>query len=328
MRLVTVDIGGTHARFCLADVAGGAIHLGTPVTLKTGDHVSLETAWAAFAEQAEGPLPRAAAIAIAAPLAGRIVRLTNNNWVIDTGALAANLGLDQLSIVNDFEAVAHAAAQAPDSDFVHVCGPDVPLPRTGTISVVGPGTGLGVAHFHRSPAATHVQATEGGHLDFAPVDSVDDAILARLRAMHRRVSTERVNSGPGIATIYAVLCELEGRPATLEGDRAIWQAALGGGDLMASAALQRFCMTLGSVAGDIALAQGAAGVVLAGGLGLRLRDHLPASAFAQRFAYKGRYEALMASLPVRLIVLGEPGLYGAAAAFLQQHSSLKIGADQ
>ena len=321
MKLVAVDIGGTHARFCIAEARDGAITLGQLVTLKTSDYVSLETAWEAFAAQAGEPLPRAAAIAIAAPLAGRVVRMTNNSWVLDTEALDAQLGLDRVTLVNDFEAVAHAVAQAPAGDFVHIAGPDTALPASGTISVVGPGTGLGVAHFHRSASGTHVQATEGGHLDFAPVDAVDDAILARLRAVHRRVSTERVNSGPGIAVIYAVLCAFEGRVPTLEGDRAIWQAALAGSDAMASAALARFCMTLGSVAGDIALAQGASAVVLAGGLGLRLREHLPASAFAQRFAFKGRYEALMASLPVKLIVQSEPGLYGAVAAFIQQHGA-------
>ena len=321
MKLVSVDIGGTNARFCIADVTGGTITLGQPVTLHTSDYVSLETAWEAFEAQAGEPLPRAAAIAIAAPLAGRIVRMTNNSWVLDSEALDTQLGLDRVTLVNDFEAVAHAVAQAPASDFAHIAGPNIPLPATGTISVVGPGTGLGVAHFHRSASGTYVQATEGGHLDFAPVDAVDDAILAQLRAVHRRVSTERVNSGPGIAVIYAALCLLERLVPTLEGDRAIWQAALEGSDAMASAALARFCMTLGSMAGDIALAQGASAVVLAGGLGLRLRDHLPASAFAQRFAFKGRYEALMASLPVKLIVQPEPGLYGAVAAFIQQHGA-------
>lgn len=321
MKLVAVDIGGTHARFCIAEAGGGTITLGQPITLKTSDHVSLETAWEAFSAQAGEPVPRAAAIAIAAPLAGRVVRMTNNSWVIDTETLGSQLGLDRVTFVNDFEAVAHAVAQAPDSDFLHICGPDVPLPATGTISVVGPGTGLGVAHFHRHPGGTHVQATEGGHLDFAPVDAVDDAILARLRAVHRRVSTERVNSGPGILPIYLTLCEIEGRTPDFETDREIWQAALAGSDSMANAALAHLCMTLGSVAGDFALGHGASAVVLAGGLGLRLKDHLPASAFAQRFAFKGRYEALMASLPVKLIVQSEPGLYGAVAAFLQQHGA-------
>jgi len=319
VKLVAVDIGGTHVRFAIATVSGGAITLGQPVTLKTSDHVSLQTAWEAYAAQAGAALPRAAAIAIAAPLAGPVVRMTNNSWVIDRAALAAQLGLDKVTLVNDFEAVAHAAAQAPADDFITITGPDIPLPAHGTISVVGPGTGLGVAHFYRHAGGYHVQATEGGHLDFAPVDAVDDAILARLRAVHGRVSTERVNSGPGIAVIYATLCAIEGRAPALTGDRAIWQAAMAGTDSMAAAALGRFCMTLGTVAGDFALGHGAGAVVLAGGLGLRLRDHLAHSGFAARFCFKGRYEALMAALPVKLIVQPEPGLYGAVAAFLQQH---------
>ncbi len=319
MELVTVDIGGTHVRFAIASVKGRTIALDQPVTLKTSDHVSLATAWEAFAAHSSAPLPRNAAIAIAAPMAGPVVRMTNNSWVIEHAALPAQLGLDQVTLVNDFEAVAHAVAQAPESDFVSICGPDMALPSLGTISVVGPGTGLGVAHFHRHTGGYLVQATEGGHLDFAPVDAVDDAILARLRAVHGRVSTERVNSGPGIVPIYQTLCAIEGRPPTLEGDRAIWQAAMAGEDSMAAAALDRLCMTLGSVAGDFALGHGASAVVLAGGLGLRLRDYLPRSGFAERFTFKGRYRALMAGLPVKLIVQPEPGLYGAVAAFLQQH---------
>ena len=164
-----------------------------------------------------------------------------------------------------------------------------------------------------------MQATEGGHIDFAPVDAVDDAILARLRKAHRRVSTERVNCGPGIVPIYQTLCELEQRDQTLADDRAIWDAALAGSDTMATAALEHFCMTLGSAAGDYALAHGASAVVLAGGLGYRIREQLKASAFAERFCFKGRYETLMAGIPVKLIVQPEPGLFGAAAAFLQEH---------
>ena len=156
-------------------------------------------------------------------------------------------------------------------------------------------------------------------MDFAPVDAVDDAILAALRSDHRRVSTERINSGPGIVPIYRTLCALEGRAPQLEGDRAIWGAALAGEDAMARAALQRFCMTLGSLAGDVALVHGASAVVLAGGLGARLGPLLAGSAFAERFRFKGRYDRLMADLPVRLITHPEPGLLGAVAAFRQKH---------
>lgn len=320
MQIVAVDIGGTNARFALADIgADGAISVGEPVTLGTSDYVSLQSAWAAFAERVGGDVPRAAAIAIAGPVTGQTVRMTNNSWVLNTGALDEQLGLDKVTVINDFGAVAHAVAVAPADQFVHLAGPETPLPQTGTTSVIGPGTGLGVAQIHRPNASSyHVVATEGGHVDFGPVDAVDDAILARLRELHRRVSTERVNSGPGIVAIYQTLCAMEKRQPALEGDRAIWTAAFEGSDVMASAALQHFCMTLGSVAGDFALAHGANAVVVAGGLGYRLRDHLPKSAFAERFRFKGRYENLMSQIPVKLIVEPEPGLFGAAAAFSHQ----------
>lgn len=318
--LVAIDVGGTHARFALATIEDdGSITLGEPATQKTADHASLLTAWEEFERQCGRPLPRAAAIAIAGPVTGDVVRMTNNTWVLHTGALDRQLGIDAITVLNDFGAVAHAVARAPGDQFSTICGPEGPLPATGTITVIGPGTGLGVAHLHRYAGGYHVQATEGGHIDFAAVDEIDDLILARLRKQHRRVSTERVNSGPGIIEIYATLAGLEKRDVPPLDDRAIWQRGLARKDSLAIAAVERFCASLGSAAGDFALAQGASAVVLAGGLGLRLRDVLPHSAFGDRFRFKGRYAQLMAGLPVKLIVHPQPGLFGAAAAFQLEH---------
>jgi len=319
-KLVALDIGGTHARFAHAEIgADGAITLDEPVTLKTSDHVSLNTAWDEFARRSDRPVPKNAAIAIAGPVNGETVRMTNNSWVLHTGRLDDQLGLDHVTLINDFGAVAHAAARADESEFVYLTGPAKPLPDTGTISVIGPGTGLGVAHFHRYPGGYHVQATEGGHIDFAPVDHIDDSILARLRARHRRVSVERIVAGPGIVEIYAALAALEGRAASDHNDKTIWQAGLERSDPIAVAAIDRFCMALGSVAGDYALAHGASAVVIAGGLGYRIRETLVQSAFAERFRFKGRYEQMMAGLPVKLITHPQPGLFGAAAAFAREH---------
>ena len=319
--LVAVDIGGTHARFALASIDGeGRIGLGEPVTLKTSDYASLATAWEDFAARCGCAVPRAAAIAIAAPVTGKMLRMTNNSWVLETGALDAQLGLDAVNVINDFGAVAHAVARSDAEHLEHLAGPDLPLPETGTVSVVGPGTGLGVAHFHRLPGGGyHVQATEGGHVDFAPVDHIDDLLLARLRERHRRVSAERVVSGPGIVEIYRTLAALEKRAVAELDDRTIWERGLGGTEPLAAAAIDRFCQSLGSAAGDYALAHGASAVVIAGGLGYRLRERLPHSGFAERFVFKGRYEQMMAGIPVRLITHPQPGLYGAVAAFQQTH---------
>jgi glucokinase len=317
--LIAIDVGGTHARFARAVITDGAIELGEPVTLKTSDFDGIEGAWDAYAAQVDGPLPDAAAIAIAGPVTGETVRMTNNSWILHTGALDEQLGVEKVTVLNDFGAVAHAVARAPESELIHIAGPGLPLPESGTVSVIGPGTGLGVAHFHRFPGGYHVQATEGGHVDFAPIDAVDDRLLERLRERHPRVSLERVVSGPGIVEILAVLGEAEGRHVAELEDKAIWQLGLSGEDALCVAAVERFCLSLGSVCGDYALAHGASAVVLAGGLGLKLKDILPRSGFAERFLFKGRYERMMQGIPILMIVHPQPGLFGAAAAFAREH---------
>lgn len=318
-QIVAVDIGGTHARFALAEVAGGrVVALGDAVTLQTAEHASFQTAWEDFGRRSGGTLPRATAIAIAGPTQGDVIRFTNNPWIIRPALIGEKLGVDRHLLINDFAAVGHAVAVADADAFDHLCGPDGPLPDRGTISIIGPGTGLGVAHVWRDGAAYRVQATEGGHIDFAPLDSIEDAILARLRQRHRRVSVERIVSGPGIVDIYEALAGIEGRAIAPLDDRTIWTRAMRGEDSLAAAAADRFCLSLGSVAGDIALAQGAAGVVIAGGLGQRIRDTLVRSGFPERFRAKGRFEAYMSALPVKLITLDQPGLFGAAAAFAQR----------
>ncbi|MBA3848028.1 MAG: glucokinase, partial [Planctomycetes bacterium] len=258
MELVAVDIGGTHARFALATVAAdGMIVLDEAETLHTADHASFQTAWEDFRERRGGTLPPAVSMAIAGPVGGEVIRFTNNPWIIRPALVKEKLGVERYSIVNDFEAVAHAVARAPDDQFVHLAGPEKPLGAKGTISVLGPGTGLGVAHLWRDgKGGYHVQATEGGHVDFAPLDSIEDAILARLRKRHTRVSVERVVAGPAICDLYQTLAALEGQAVHEFEDIEIWTRGTSGEDSLAAAAVDRFCLSLGSVAGDIALAQG------------------------------------------------------------------------
>jgi glucokinase len=130
-----------------------------------------------------------------------------------------------------------------------------------------------------------------------------------------------VVAGPGISDIYEALAAMEGRAVQQHDDKTLWELGTSGTDSLAAAAVDRFCLSLGSVAGDIALAQGGSAVVIAGGLGLRIKDTLVRSGFAERFTAKGRFEGLMASLPVKLITHPQPGLFGAAAAFAQEHNA-------
>lgn len=321
MDVVAVDIGGTHARFVIAKVCDGHVHAwGDVVTLRTADHMSFQTAWEEFARIIGVTLPRAAAIAIAGPVKSDLIRFTNNPWVIRQSTLAQVLGVDSLVLINDFGAVGHAVAQLGSDYFTHICGQNDPLPDSGVISVIGPGTGLGVAYIIKEGAQYWVQETEGGHIDFAPIDAIEDALLARLRQRHTRVSAERVVSGQAIVDNYQTLAAIEGFPVAQLDDKLLWTRALNNEDSLAVAALERFCLSLGSVAGDVALVQGASAVVIAGGLGQRLTSVLPASGFAERFCAKGRFHGMMEKLPVKLITHPQPGLFGAAAAFAKKYS--------
>ncbi len=321
-RIVAIDIGGTHARFALAEISGGgAIMLGDPVILESHAHASFESAWEQFCAAHGGPPPADVAIALAAPVDSDEIRLANiQHWLIRRAGLEARMGVERLLLINDFGAMGHAVAQAGPEHFRHIAGPDHDLPGHGTISVVGPGTGLGVAHLWRDGRGRyHVQSTEGGHVDFAPIDAIDDAILARLRTRYRRVSVERVASGGGIADIYESLAALEGRAIVPVDAAAIWRLADSGADPLATMAADRFCLALGSVAGDLALAQGAGAVVLAGGAAQRQADRLIGSGFHGRFTAKGRFQSLMEAIPVKLITHPQPGLFGAAAAFAKEY---------
>ncbi len=319
--IVVADIGGTHARFAIATLQRGQIiGVENQIIMKSADHASLEMAWQAYGGEISRELPQDGAIAIAAPVNGDALHLTNNSWVIRPRLIREKLKLNRISLVNDFGAVGHAVALLGDDQFGHICGPDSMISGEDSITVVGPGTGLGVAHVLRTGSAYHISETEGGHIAFAPHDELEDRLLHNLRKQHGRVSAERIVAGPGLQAIYRVLAEIEEQTPQPFDDKDLWQLALGGKDPLAAAAFDRFCLCLGSFAGDMALAHGSGAVVISGGLGNRIADQLLASGFRDRFTAKGRFQSLMEQISVKQFFNEEPGLYGAAAAFLKEHT--------
>jgi glucokinase len=318
--IVVIDIGGTHVRFAIARVvAGERPELGEAMTMRTSEHASLKTAWESFARESGKPVPNYAAISVAAALTGDTIKMTNNPWVISQSTLAEDLGLEKLTLLNDFGSIAHATTVLDENELLHICGPDKVLPKDGLVSVIGPGTGLGVAMVIIRNGQEFVVETEAGHTDFAPLDQVETAILDRLRERYLRVSVERIVSGPGLTNIYEAIALIEGLPVKPLGDADLWAAAIAGEDSLAAAALDRFCLAYGSTAGDVALTQGAKAVVLAGGLSQRIRHKLCQPEFASRFCAKGRFEHVLAALPVKLIDHPQPGLLGAAVAYTGEH---------
>lgn len=318
--IAVADIGGTNARFAIAHIDGGkVIDLGEPVTLGTSDYASFQTAWQEFGRRNPGDEPDGIGIAFAGPVGGEVLKLTNNPWIIRRALIKDKLGVKDHIIVNDFGAIGHAVAQLGDDYFEHLCGPEGPFPPTGITTIVGPGTGLGVAQLLRTDRGYHVIETEGGHIDFAPLDPLEDQILDHLRRSFRRVSIERVACGPGLVNLYSALAAIEGRAIAQLDDKQLWTDALDGTDALAAAALDRFFLSLGAATGDLALAHGANSCVIAGGLGYRIKHHFATSGFADRFTAKGRFERRMEAIPVKLITHPQPGLYGAAAAFAKNH---------
>ena len=215
-RIAAADVGGTHARFALAAIEDGrVVDLGEPVTVKTSEFASFQHAWQEFGRRIEEPLPHELAIAFAGPVGGEVLKLTNNPWVIRPALMQEKLGVERFVVVNDFAAIAHAVAGLDASAYRHVCGPEHDLPETGVVSIVGPGTGLGVASLLKRADGHDVIATEGGHIDWAPLDPLEDRILVHLRENFRRVSVERLISGRGLLNIYEALGTIEKRPFTL-----------------------------------------------------------------------------------------------------------------
>lgn len=309
------DIGGTNARFALTDPRTPQPELHHVHSLPGEQFASLQHAAEHYLAQV-GASPRRAALAVASPVTGDAIRLTNRAWSFSRRELQASLGLDQLQVINDFGAVAWAVPSLGAEDRICLHGPDT-SPLRGPVSVVGPGTGLGVALLVGDAASDwRVVETEGGHVSFAPLGDEELAISRWVTARHGRCSTERLLSGTGLSYIDATLAGVP--PAStdvpLRDPAQIVAAALEGHDLLARRTLARFCAVLGSVAGDAALHHGARTVVIAGGIVPRFIPFLRSSAFRERFLAKGRFAALLESVSIHVIIHPSPGLLGAAVA--------------
>ena len=323
MKIVAADIGGTHARFALAEIASGERpRIGAMKRYRTREYPGLAAAWAKFAQESGEELPRAAAIAVAAPIEGETLRFMNSAWRIARFEIANELGLDQLSLLNDFGAVAHAVSVLTDDELAPIAGP-ARLPETGVTSVIGPGTGLGVSILGRlplrgpaEPPAVVVIETEAAHIGFSPIDPEEEALADAITARYGRASIERIVSGPGLVDIYRHLGGGDWDP-NRAGD--LWTAAIEGTDPLAVHALDMLVRCFGAAAGDLSLAHGAMGVALTGGLANRIAPLLRSPAFAARFTAKGRYRERMHRVAVVLVTYPEPGLLGAAVAFEREH---------
>ena len=309
--LVVADIGGTNARFALATPEGAAFGLSQISNYHCGSAQGLGELLCRYLRELGDVRPERACLAIAGPNDGRQGFVTNLGWQADAEVLAREAGLAHVLLANDFAALA-SAAPALDESATRLLKPGTAR-ADGPISVLGPGTGLGVALVVPHGGGYTTVSTEGGHMGFAPVTPAEIALCAHVRGQLPHVSIESLLCGAGLTRIHGFVSGNAGLPAPEVSAR-----ALAGTDAHCVKAVQMFIGILGSVAGDVALVHGATGgVMIGGGILPRLVPLLSGSSFCERFLAKEPMRALLEKMPVRLITAEHVALHGAAALYWQ-----------
>ncbi|WP_104578408.1 glucokinase [Helicobacter felis] len=313
------DIGGTNARFGL-EVAPDKIE--SIEVLACQDYNTVVDAIKAYLAKVNNPSVKYAAIAIANPVMGDWVQMTNHHWAFSIETTRQALKLEVLILINDFTAQAHAISKIDPEELLqvggNVCGIDAPK------VVLGPGTGLGVSALIPCCDGSYTAlAGEGGHVSFAPFDDTEIMIWQYARKKYGHVSAERFLSGAGLVLIHAALADREGIKISKMTPELISQQALSGKSPLCRLTLDIFCTILGTVASNMALILGArGGVYLCGGIIPRFIDYFKTSPFRLRFENKGRFAAYLAAIPVYVVLSKYPGIKGVAVA-LDNHLKVK-----
>jgi glucokinase len=315
-RVLLADIGGTNARFAVADVAAAQpLLLDSVRKYPVADFPSLGDAARQYLEDT-GTRASHGVFAVAGRVEGDVARITNHPWVISRSRTRGALGFDDLVLINDFAAQAMAILLLRREDVIPIGGavwtPDRE-PRDRTYAVIGPGTGLGVGALVVRDGRAYPLETEGGHVSFPPGTPEEIDILQRLSAQFGRVSNERLVCGPGLVNIHRALSEIAGvDPGPMRPEDITARADQG--DMRCMRAVDVFCAVFGAISGDLVLTVGAwDGVFLTGGLVPKMLESLLHSGFRQRFEHKGRFSANMARVPSLAVVHANAGLLGAAA---------------
>ena len=310
------DVGGTNARFALEYAPG---QFRAVQTLHGGDYAQFADAVEAYLRANDHPPVRHAAIAMANPVRGDRIKMTNHDWAFSISETRDRLKLETLLIVNDFTALSMALPHLCDADFVQVGGGTAQAETV--IGLVGPGTGLGVGGLIPDKGRWIALGSEGGHASFSPADEREVELLRYCWRKYPHVSAERLVSGPGMETIYLALAEMKAGGSDVAPLSAadIVEHALERKDPVCLETLDCFCGMLGTVASNVALTLGAlGGVYLGGGVLQHLGDYFHGSPFRARFENKGRFQAYLQQIPTFVITADYPAFAG-ASAILTEH---------
>lgn len=309
---LVADIGGTNARFALH--ANGAIDKELVLLCADYAHISMavEDYLRRVGLSGTAERPRRASLAIACPVNGDHIRMTNYTWEFSASALRRTLQLDELILLNDFTALAMSIPYLPARELKQIGGG---ASAQGALALIGPGTGLGVSGLIRSGDHWLPLQGEGGHASFSPADEDELAILQLLWKKYPHVSAERLLSGQGMVLLYEALSELRRQPAAALSPADINHRGLAG-DPLCREVLTKFCAMFGTVAGNLVLTLGAVGgLYIGGGIIPKMEQFFFQSQFRARFEAKGRYVEYLQPIPAWLITSQAPALVGAARAF-------------
>lgn len=309
------DIGGTNARFALELSEAKIEHI---EVLACNDYNTIVDAVKVYLSKVGNPSINFGAFAIANPVVGDWVQMTNHHWAFSIETTRQALNLEVLILINDFTAQAYAISKMPSSELIQIGGSscEIHAPK----AVLGPGTGLGVSGLIPCHDGSYVAlAGEGGHTSFAPFDDTEVMIWQYAKKKFGHVSAERFLSGAGLVLIYEALANREGIKSSKMSPELISEQALSGKSPLCRLTLDIFCAMLGTISSNLALTLGArSGVYLCGGIIPRFIDYFKSSPFRTRFENKGRFDAYLAAIPVYVVLAKYPGIYGVAVA-LENH---------
>jgi glucokinase len=325
MIVLAGDVGGTNARLALVELGGGTARIVRKERYSSRNYPGLAPIVRRFTE-ALGSRPDRACFAIACPVVGDDCTAPNLPWTINARQLAAEIGIPETTIINDFVGVGYGVGLMQGSDLVTLQqGQSV---ERGPIALMGAGTGLGQVFLIWETDHYRILPSEAGHGDFAPRGKLQVALHQYLQQQYQRVSWERLLSGPGLVNIYRFLLaagvapEQPGVRTEMEKEDpavVITRHGLARTDCLSDRTVDLFCETLGAQAGNLALTVVATGgVYLAGGIAPRLVERLRDGPFLEAFRDKGRMSELLARIPVHVIVNSNVGLLGAAAVAAQR----------
>ena len=323
--LLIGDIGGTNARFAL--VHPDESEFSGELILHGADYETAEQAITDYLERSGNIEPDVLCLAAAGPVVDGCVRLTNNEWVIDSQELRQKYPKSSVRLLNDFEAIAYSIPTLGENDIstVGLLPSELEGKSEFTLGVMGPGTGLGIGGLLGRENGIYPVVGEGSHAGFAPETRMQLKVLKQLRQRYERVSEERMVSGPGLENIYWALRRIHGEKTNGITAAEIFSRVLANEDVIATEATQLFFEVLGQIAGNLALALGAYdGVYLAGGILKRYPDLLKTSSFRSGFENKGRHRSLMEKVPTSLILHPQPGLLGASHCARQLYQQTAV----